>query len=177
MTIKEHLSTVIKSMSDFSRQTNMVAINAAIHAGRLGGSEGAPFRVLAGEIQNMSARSIDKLEELDRLVHDIGEMSGLINRAGRQRMLLMKLLNAQLMENEKMTRETVTAFEGNIEVIRNSRINSAQCLPVLDRVDALWRDMLVSLSDRSAEMLANQVDKLIDQINKLLSYYEAFSGQ
>ncbi|SHK57915.1 hypothetical protein SAMN04488028_10696 [Reichenbachiella agariperforans] len=89
----------------------------------------------------------------------------------------MKLLNAQLMENEKMTRETITAFEGNIKVIRNSRINSAQCLPVLDRVDALWRDMLVSLSDRSAEMLANQVDKLIDQINKLLSYYEAFSGQ
>jgi len=61
MSIKKKLKNVMNTINDFSKQTNMVAINAAIYASRLSNSEGAPFQVLAREIQNMSTQSMDKL--------------------------------------------------------------------------------------------------------------------
>ncbi|PIB36874.1 hypothetical protein BFP72_16430 [Reichenbachiella sp. 5M10] len=177
MTIRDKLNTVISSMSDFSRQTNMVAINAAIHAGKLTGREAAPFMVLSREIQNMSARSMDKLEELDRLVGDIGEVSRLINQTGRQRMLLMKMVNASLMNDTTQVAVAVSAFSDSMVQIQRASINSVRCEQVIHSIRELWDELQSDMSGMAPEEMNGRVLHMIDLINDLLREYEKFAGQ
>lgn len=177
MTIKNKLNTVISSMSDFSKQTNMVAINASIHAGRLSPREGAPFQVLAREIQEMSSRSMDKLAELDQLMKEVGEMSRLINYTGRQRMLLMKLVNGKLLNDDEQMRAAISAFEEGLDFIRASTINDSDCNHILDMIDKRWQSVINDLKIGLHTGLHEQVNDLIELINSLLGQYEKFAGQ
>ncbi|MCV9388172.1 methyl-accepting chemotaxis protein [Reichenbachiella ulvae] len=177
MTIKSKLNTVISSMSDFSKQTNMVAINASIHAGRLSPREGAPFQVLAREIQEMSSRSMDKLAELDQLMKEVGEMSRLINYTGRQRMLLMKLVNGKLMNDEEQMKAAISAFEEGLDFIKSSGINDDECSHILDLIDKRRASMINDLKIGLQSALHEQANEVIELINSLLGRYEEFAGQ
>ena len=131
MSIKKKLETVISSINDFSKQTNMVAINASIYASRLSNSEGAPFQVLAKEIQSMSSRSIDKLEELDALMDYITKLSTLINMVGSQRMLLMKMILGNTMNNCKISSQSTALFEANLYEIEASELNTSNTTEII----------------------------------------------
>ncbi|UXP33292.1 methyl-accepting chemotaxis protein [Reichenbachiella agarivorans] len=176
MTIKDKLNSVIGSISGFSRQTNMVAINAAIHAGKLSQKEGAPFQVLAREIQNMSDRSMTKLEELDKLIDEIEALSKLINVTGSQRMLLMKLVNSVLMDDAKMKEETIQQFEKNMEAIRLARINISEQGLMIESIGVDWDELRTDLGELPIDTLNQRVVLIIQKINQLLSQYEKLSG-
>lgn len=177
MTIKKKLDAVISSMSDFSKQTNMVAINASIHAGRLNTREGAPFQVIAREIQEMSARSITKLEELDALMKEIGAMSRLINLSGRQRMILMKILNAKLLSDHQNMIDSKAVFEESLAAINCSSLNTPESTLVLSAINELWQPVKDQLTSLSPVELSQCFNGIIASINELIAVYEDSSGQ
>jgi methyl-accepting chemotaxis protein len=64
----KNVSTTIKGISD---QTNLLGLNAAIEAARVGGSAGAGFGVVAGEIRKLSKSSKDATVEIEQILSQI----------------------------------------------------------------------------------------------------------
>ena len=176
MSVKEQLSGVIRSINEFSKRTNMVAINAAIQASKLDNLQGAPFRVLADEIQAMSTQSIDKLGELDSLVNEISELSSLINLTGSQRMLLMKILNAKILDDDHMLVSAVNQFTGNLKTISKSAMNDERSERQFGRVTRAWDGIHDRLDVIETTDLCKAVNSLIEDINRLIKEFEQFAG-
>lgn len=177
MSIRNSLNVVIKSINDFSRRTNIVAINAAIHASKLESHQGAPFNVLVREIQTMSTQSIDKLSELDGLVNEIAELSILINKTGSQRMLLMKIVNACMLDDQKTMEECSSRFSNQLVEIRASRINSRESLLVVDDVSRKWDDFVSKLDQDTPLLNYQRANDTIEIINVLINKYERHAGE
>lgn len=172
MLIKKNLEIVINSINDFSKQTNMVAINAAIYASRLSNSEGAPFQVLAKKIQDMSAQSIDKLGELDKLMNYVTNLSVLINKVGSQRMLLMKMIVANTMNNLDVLNDCIQLFESNQEEIKRSTLNTPETLAKGESISVKWSEIKETLIASDTETNFNQANTIVLMINDLLHLYE-----
>lgn len=172
MSIKKKLEIVIKSINNFSKQTNMVAINAAIYASRLNNSQGAPFLVLAKEIQNMSSQSIDKLEELDQLMQYINDISALVNKVGSQRMLIMQMVVGNTMDNSDIFKESVRSFESNLELIRDSSLNTPKIQETISLIEAEWVNNKEDMMGTDTKANFDRATRMVALINNLLDKYE-----
>ncbi|MFG6460941.1 methyl-accepting chemotaxis protein [Roseateles sp. DXS20W] len=58
-----HLAPLAELISDIARQTNMLAINAAIEAARAG-NEGSGFKVVAAEVRRLSTQTADAAQQV-----------------------------------------------------------------------------------------------------------------
>lgn len=58
-----HLAPLAELISDIARQTNMLAINAAIEAARAG-NEGSGFKVVAAEVRRLSTQTADAARQV-----------------------------------------------------------------------------------------------------------------
>lgn len=58
-----HLTPLAELISDIARQTNMLAINAAIEAARAG-NEGSGFKVVANEVRRLSTQTADAARQV-----------------------------------------------------------------------------------------------------------------
>jgi methyl-accepting chemotaxis protein len=176
MSIKNSLGLVIKSINDFSKRTNMVAINAAIHASKLDIHQGAPFQVLVKEIQTMSSQSIDKLGELDGLVNEIAALSNLINKTGSQRMLLMKTVNACMLEDQNSIEDCCQKFDNQMNEIKASQINTSESFAIIDQVDVKWQSFKTQLNHTTPMANYQRANEAITVINELIEIYEQHAG-
>ncbi|UXX78058.1 hypothetical protein N7E81_11885 [Reichenbachiella carrageenanivorans] len=176
MSIKNSLNSVIGSINDFSKRTNIVAINAAIHASKLNSSQGAPFRVLVSEIQNMSAQSIDKLGELNGLVNEITALSILINKTGSQRMLLMKIVNAHMLDDQVTIKQCISLFSQQLEEIKSSKINTSNAQSTILHIEQKWQRFCSELSSISTHEINQMANSLINDFNQVISQYERYAG-
>ena len=177
MNIKHNLNHVIKSMDDFSSKTNMVAINASIRASKLSTSEGAAFQILAREIQSMSSASKDKLEEIHSLINDIAVLSKLINKTGGQRLLLMRIVNAMILGNEKAQEGAMETFNNHLYDIECSTINTEESLALIERLKMEWIGFQHELITWSPQQATDQANDMIDTINLLIKEYEKYAGE
>ncbi len=176
MSIKNNLSSVIKSMTDFSSRTNIVAINAAIHASKLHNGQGAPFQILVQEIQRMSAQSNEKLDEIRNLIKEIGDLSVLINRTGGQRMLLMKMVNAKMMDDMDLLQSLSDTFKKHLTDIQSASINSATSHGLILEIESGFRDFKDSLQVVDSSTANTKANDLITKINELIHEYEKYAG-
>ncbi len=174
MTVKDSVHTIIRHMSDFSVRSNMVAINASISASKLNGGQGAAIHYLAGQIQEMSTLSKEKINELNQLMDEISDLSRLINMTGGQRMLLMKMVTAHTLNLNNIRLETMECFSSNLTLIKDSRINTPKSLELIEKIRISWdgyKTRILAIPPIEAFQLS---DKLIDQINRLIALYEQY---
>lgn len=74
------IQTILKTVQDFSEQTNMLALNAAIEAARAG-EQGRGFAVVADEVRNLSVRVGDAASQIHSL---LGKMIEAMSGADKQ---------------------------------------------------------------------------------------------
>lgn len=66
------ISNIISLISDISRQTNLLSLNASIEAARAG-EHGKGFSVVAQEIKKLASQVSDATEEIGKSIHEIAE--------------------------------------------------------------------------------------------------------
>lgn len=108
----EKISQVVKLISNFSRQTNLVALNASIEAARAG-MEGQGFGVVAQEVRALAQGSATATVEITALVEQIQLETQAVVKA-METSAEKVIAGTQLVTNTRQTLEQITTASDNI---------------------------------------------------------------
>ncbi|WP_442597160.1 methyl-accepting chemotaxis protein [Neobacillus sp. D3-1R] len=98
------ISDVSKTIRNISSQTNMVALNAAIEAARVG-EQGRGFKVVADEVRKLASNVDDAIKNVNSNVENITREVGKVSGKTED---LQKIV----LETQSKFKETIEEFEG-----------------------------------------------------------------
>ncbi|HUX49568.1 MAG TPA: methyl-accepting chemotaxis protein [Spirochaetia bacterium] len=119
----EQIDHVVQLIADMSERTNVLAINAAIEASRLGAS-GAGFKVVANEVKSIATAMADRTDEIGSIV---GKIKSAISVTAR------------------VTRDSVDSFL----VTRNAASDGGKLLTDIGNAMQEMEQLVAEIGDRS----------------------------
>ncbi|WNS46272.1 methyl-accepting chemotaxis protein [Paenibacillus sp. MMS20-IR301] len=96
------ISRITNSITEISKQTNILSLNAAIEAARAGAS-GKGFAVIAGEVRHLSVQTNDSSVHISRIIEEL--QAGMADFQG-----YMMETKGSLEEQEHQVEETLASF-------------------------------------------------------------------
>jgi methyl-accepting chemotaxis protein len=114
----KQITTVSDFVSDLAKQTNMLALKAAVEAARVG-EQGKGFGVVAGEIRKLAEESKKSAEKINTLSTDIQTA---INRT----VIVTDRGTRTATEGIQLAQNTAATFVGVTDAINNVFLNSQQ---------------------------------------------------
>ncbi len=121
------IKEICLGITDIAKQTNTLAINAAIESARAGDS-GKGFSVVAGEIRQLSSQTNDLAKEITSVVSFIEE------NASDTRTVVSNVVNSISKEHDTIN-SSINLFEVINENIDNLNINLNQILANANEID------------------------------------------
>ncbi len=112
------ITTVSDLVSDLAKQTNMLALKAAVEAARVG-EQGKGFGVVAGEIRKLAEESKKSAQKINNLATDIQVA---INRT----VMVTDLGTKTVTEGIQLAENTAATFIGVTDAVNNVFLNSQQ---------------------------------------------------
>jgi Methyl-accepting chemotaxis protein (MCP) signalling domain/Cache domain len=112
------ITTISDLVSDLAKQTNMLALKAAVEAARVG-EQGKGFGVVAGEIRKLAEESKKSAEKINNLATDI-QVS--INRT----VMVTDRGTKTVTEGIQLAENTAATFIGVTDAVNNVFLNSQQ---------------------------------------------------
>ena len=159
---------VIKIVSDFSRKTNMLAMNASIEAAH-SGDAGKGFAVIAHEINALAGQSSEQTSKIDDIIVAITEN---IAKSFELSLNVKKALN-EVSSGARSTAQIVQESARGMEVQKQSgvRINEAtkHMTESVEKVNAETQEQASYSSQVSSNMkvlndYANQAEAAVDDV-------------
>ena len=114
----KQITTVSDLVSDLAKQTNMLALKAAVEAARVG-EQGKGFGVVAGEIRKLAEESKKSAEKINNLATDIQTA---INRT----VTVTDRGTQTVTEGIQLAQNTAASFVGVTDAVNNVFLNSQQ---------------------------------------------------
>ncbi len=114
----KQITTVSDLVSDLAKQTNMLALKAAVEAARVG-EQGKGFGVVAGEIRKLAEESKKSAEKINNLATDI---QSAINRT----VMVTDRGTQTVTEGIQLAQNTAASFVGVTDAVNNVFLNSQQ---------------------------------------------------
>lgn len=164
------ISSVISMIQQVAEQTNLLALNAAIEAARAGES-GRGFAVVADEVRNLSKRTTESTEEINKVIGTLQNSTKKVVEAMRQSreqatagVQLAKQADGSL---NSITESVKVIDELNEKMFQSARVNQQvtndiikNFIPVQTAIDGITESAKQSISDgadltQTATMLQN----------------------
>ncbi len=160
-----HLTPLAELISDIARQTNMLAINAAIEAARAG-NEGSGFKVVAGEVRRLSTQTADAANQV---MQGIQQAALAIEREATQ--LENELGESSAAQLDEIAKHITTMSQTLGEVVPYLGQLSTQMDHGIAEVTS---DIIDTLGDMQFQDINRQ---LLEQINHALSSLSSHFAQ
>ncbi|NEP00583.1 MAG: GAF domain-containing protein [Symploca sp. SIO2E9] len=160
----ERISAIVNLISSFTKQSNLLALNASIEAARAG-SRGQGFAVVAEEVRSLAEQSATATNEIKNLVADI--------QAETQEVMMAMITGTeQVVKGTKLVDETrqsliqITKASAEINQLVEA-INEATGMHKIasERVTKTIKDMAGSAGKTSQE--AQQVSSAFEQLQRV----------
>lgn len=177
---------IVRTITDISSQTNILALNASIEAARAG-EQGRGFSVIAEEIQKLSEQTKNAVENIGKIVHEVVNNTEEAVKAMEENVLFTEngmesirkanesssLITASTVELEKQIHsidevaETIRQNSDEVaESMRQINDNTQQNCSAVEHVTASTQE-----NTASAESLAGMVEQiriLSDKLNDVV---------
>lgn len=176
----KNISSIINVITEIGDQTNLLALNASIEAARAG-EAGRGFSVVAGEVKNLSERSINSAKEIGNIVVEIqSQTKKTVNRVSEADEMLHaeELALADVVQAFNNINSYVTELNVNIENIASGTQSmdkaKAETLDAMQGITAAAQQTSASAVEMSAsiENQIAQMDKLARFSDELKVYSE-----
>lgn len=171
----DNISSILKMVADFSEQTNLLALNAAIEAARAG-EAGRGFAVVADEVRNLSHKVSDATNKINEF---IAAMTELVKNTQEQ----SANLNDQAHQAKSTIRTTTSAFnmmvnDFSVNTEKLSKVNSelSTLTQMYEQANAELSGIVSSSDHIQSEVadISDKTEKLIEETTKTQSQLARF---
>lgn len=152
--LREHTAKIenfVNVINDIARQTNLLSLNASIEAARAG-SAGRGFSVVAEEIRNLAAKSVESASEIEKSVEIINchmeksvnsaQSAGVIVKEQREYVLdMIPVFETMNMGMEEMFK----ALEIIIESVGSVDVNRQETLTAISSISSVIEETTASV--------------------------------
>ncbi len=183
--LNRKLKKLLRTLSDQSKNTELIAINASISASQMDDAEGRAFKEIAHEMRRLNTKSGENLIALDEVLEEVKVLSKIINKAGRQRMLAQQILKLRLLtiidhakkgEYQHDMEKSVQLFENSLKQLATCPLNDDLINSVIAKGLEKWNSFKAILYGENINNLAKENDMLVLIMNDIVEAYEQLAG-
>lgn len=169
---------IIKVITDISKQTNILALNASIEAARAG-ENGKGFAVVAGEIQKLAAQTKNAVDDIEKIVTEavqqtekaVGamEQSAALTKVGMESIREVGTSTAAITSSNSRMSEQIMEMDRTVENIRKQ---SDQMARGMEQVNVSTRNNFQAIEQVAAATQENsagveEIEGMVERIKEL----------
>lgn len=171
------IETIVKVINEIAEQTNLLSLNAAIEASRAGDA-GRGFGVVASEIRNLAAKTLEASKEIKHIIGDIQKYTrSVVQTTNRTEKIVISqevAMNSNIEVFNSITSfvldiardlEHITNGMSNIELAKNDTQRAMEAIAAVAEETAATTEQVTSTIVQQKEMI-NKLNDESDSLNK-----------
>lgn len=171
------IETIVKVINEIAEQTNLLSLNAAIEASRAGDA-GRGFGVVASEIRNLAAKTLEASKEIKHIIGDIQKYTrSVVQTTNKTEKIVMSqevAMNSNIEVFNSITSfvldiardlEHITNGMSNIELAKNDTQRAMEAIAAVAEETAATTEQVTSTIVQQKEMI-NKLNDESDSLNK-----------